>query len=87
MKLARIILASAALFTVAACSSDRITAPSRPAPPAQLRASLLKPDTGTVVPLTLDGTPLQTCITTTVVVNGVTSAVTTCDNGQLGSGQ
>ncbi|MDB4949110.1 MAG: hypothetical protein JWM27_1759 [Gemmatimonadetes bacterium] len=86
MKLARLILASAALFTVAACSSDRITAPSRPAPPVQLRASLIRPDTGTV-PVTLDGTPLQTCTTTTVVVNGVTSAVTTCDNGQLGSGQ
>jgi hypothetical protein len=88
MKLARIILAAAALLSAAACSSDRITSPARPAVPSSIHASIA-PSGGTITGGTTNstGTPLEVCVTSTVVVNGISTIVTTCDNGQLGSGQ
>jgi hypothetical protein len=85
MKLARILVASAAVLSVAACSSD-LTAPARPAAPqTSVHASIIPSDGSTGS--SADGTPLQVCVSSTTVVNGVSTIVTTCDNGQLGSGQ
>jgi hypothetical protein len=87
MKLARILLASAAVLSAAACSSDRITAPARPAaPPSSIHASIT-PSDSTSGSSNETGTPLQVCVSSTTTVNGISTTITTCDNGQLGSGQ
>jgi uncharacterized membrane protein len=83
MKLARIILASVALLSAAACSSDRITAPEAPARPATApHGTLIVPGDST------GGVNLTTtCTTKTELVNGVLTAVVSCDSGWLGGGQ
>lgn len=92
MKLARILLASAAVALLAACG-DNPVGPSGAADGIKPRHSIAADSTGTYDTVTGDGThyPLEdasSCVDTIVVVAGVTTVVKVCDGrgGWLGSG-
>jgi hypothetical protein len=90
MKLARIVLVSAALLSAAACSSDRITGPATPA--AATRDETVDSGYGTggfdasqSVTGGLTDPTLQ-CTSSTEIVNGIATTITTCSSGWLGGG-
>ena len=84
MKLARIVLATVALLSAAACSSDRITGPAAPQAPAAATSSAPH---AAILPGDPNGANLDvTCTTTSKVVNGVLTLVTTCDGPYIGGG-
>jgi hypothetical protein len=84
MKLARIVLATVALLSAAACSSDRITGPAAPQAPAATRSSAPH---ATILPGDSIGLNVDvTCTTSSKLVNGVLTLVTTCDGPYIGGG-
>lgn len=83
MKLARILLASAAVALLAACGNDPV-GPSGAADGIKPRHSITADSTTTYDTVSGDGTSYDTdasltCVDTTVVVAGVNTVVRVCD--------
>jgi hypothetical protein len=87
MKLARIFLVSAALISAAACSTDRITAPSAPEAPAAAKSGTsTTTNTSTTLTTSVTDPTTVTCTTSTELINGIATLVTTCNSPYLGGG-